>query len=190
MSQAPATAPPTSFALFPKLPAELQLTIWEFVISAADEVPEVHLHLSLAPYYPTHLTEQWFVDTGWPVTAHVCRASRETLFKSGHLRLRHSSVAGFPVPFRTFNPAIDTLYVPRSRFMHMRCFLSRPANAPLARSLRHIAVEHDSASCPSSLPHGLICDLGTSLLTFSFVLLESLAGHPTSTGLSEPRRRC
>lgn len=188
MSQAPATATPTSFPLFPRLPVELQLIIWEFVVSAVEQVPEVHI--AWLPFPTSSLTQlqPWLVNTGWPATAHVCRTSREALLKSGHLRLRYSPVAGFPVPFRAFNPAIDTLYWQRSQAMAMTMFFARHANSPLVRSLRHIAVEYESVSGPLSLAHD-ICDPATSLRTFSVVLPESFAGHPTTTRVTLPTRR-
>lgn len=128
-----------SFNLFPKLPIELQIAIWE--LAAPDPVPEVCIAWPTFVYlnYPDteQLTGPLLVDTAWSAVTHACRTAREALLRSGRLRLRHSSVAGFPVPFRAFDPAMDTFYWSCSQNRAALNFFQQPQNAHLGPALRH-----------------------------------------------------
>ncbi|GAB1310621.1 2EXR domain-containing protein [Madurella fahalii] len=180
--------PLTSFTLFSKLPVELQLAIWELAIP--DPTPEVCVIWPL--YIDRHRGEDpiqpLVVDTAWPPIAHVCHASREVVLASGQLRLRYSPTAGFDVPFRAFDPAIDTLYWCHWQVDVMGRFLTRPENAPLARALRHIAIETSAAYPPSELAE-IIRRAAIYLKTLSFVIPDSSDGHRACEAFYPPTRR-
>jgi len=136
------------FPLFCNLPVELQLAIWALAAAQDPPQPEVCIAwpLKIDDYPTAHdaPTVPFIVDTAWPAGVHVCRAAREVAL--GTLRLRHSPVAGFAVPFRHFIPAIDTLYVGLHQVIATLNFFGRPENAALARQMRRVAFE---ASCIS-----------------------------------------
>ncbi len=142
-----------SFPFFPRLPVELQLAIWRFAMP--DPEPEVCIAWPL--YIEGHVLSAWIceapalpfvVDIAWPAIAHVCRVAREAAFSTGALCLRHSRVAGMPVPCRRFIPARDTLYWSSDQAHAMYIFLNRPENTDLVRQLRSIAVELAATNWP------------------------------------------
>ncbi|KAK4156147.1 hypothetical protein C8A00DRAFT_30959 [Chaetomidium leptoderma] len=154
------TADAGSFTLFAELPVEIQLVIWEAAVP--EPSPEVCLVWPrfLVGYHHSPPTQPFVVDTAWPATTHVCRASREVAFKSGHVRLRYSKVAGLRVPFRMFDPAIDTLFE-----------LQLVSDT---ESLRVIEV---------------ICGAVLNLRTVSIVLSNSATYQPATLTFLTPRRR-
>ncbi|KXX79427.1 hypothetical protein MMYC01_203514 [Madurella mycetomatis] len=168
--------PLTSFTVFSKLPLELQLAIWELVIP--DPVPEVCITWPLYLERMRHdePIQPLIVDTAWPAVTHVCRTSRRAVLKSGQLRRRYSPTAGLDVPFRMFDPAIDTLYIGRWQTDVMVRFLVRPENAPLARALRHIAIETAAAYPPSDLAE-VIRKSAIFLKTLSFLIPDLSDSH-------------
>lgn len=179
--------PLTTFTVFPELPLELQLVVWELAIP--DPVPEVCIPW---PLYLEHLRDEpiqpLIVDTAWPAVAHVCRASRRAALASGQLRLRYSPTAGLDVPFRAFDPAIDTLYIGRWQTEVMVPFLVCPENAPLARALRHIAIETAAAYPPSDLAE-IIRQSAVFLKTLSFLIPDSSDSHPVAHSFLPPAGR-
>jgi hypothetical protein len=189
-SQVPGTRL-SSFTVFPNLPVELQLAIW--TLAVPDSVPEVCIAWPLNTDYLDGPVQPFVVDTAWPASAHVCRASREAVLGSEHLRLRYSPSAGFAVPFRTFDPVIDTLYWNFEQGRAMRDFLNDLENAPLVSTLCHIAVDL-AAMCEPSLLLANISHLirtsPVSLRTLSVVLPDSSTTHPDGTSFLPPARRC
>ncbi|KAJ4153504.1 hypothetical protein LMH87_009988 [Akanthomyces muscarius] len=98
-----------------KSPIEVRHMIW--LSSITDDEPEVCLLWPVVLHERHGLdalkfTQPLLVDTGFPVAMHVCRESRAVLRneKLSGLRFRPSSAAGCPVPYREFQPALDTLY--------------------------------------------------------------------------------
>lgn len=138
------------------------------------------------------------VDTAWPAVFHACRESREAILSSGAFRLRHSSRAGFAVPFRAFDPAIDTLYWGKFQSDAMHHFFTDPASAALARALCHVAIEV-SALYPQKLMAETIRQTAVCLRTFSLVLPDTkhldededrLNRHAAHISFLPPARRC
>lgn len=138
------------------------------------------------------------VDTAWPAVFHACSESREAVLSSGAFRLRHSATAGFAVPFRAFDPTIDTLYWGKSQSDAMHHFFTDPASAALGRALRHIAIE-----VPALYPHKLIAEIirqtAVHLRTLSLVLPDTkhldededrLNCHTAHISFLTPARRC
>lgn len=189
------SSPLTSFTFFPDLPAELQLEIWS--LAAPEPTPEICIvwPLNIRDEEDEQLAQPFVVDTAWPAVAHVCQAAREVLLKSGQLRLRHSPTAGFAVPFRAFDPAIDTLYWSRIQESAMNTFISQPENRPLLRALRHVAVDMPTALTPYLLVR-LIRESAIFIRTISVVLPSSdsvstdLDIDPYGLGFLTPARRC
>lgn len=177
----------SSFTIFSKLLMELQVEIWS--LAGPEPEPEVCI------VWPLHIKHRQgekpvgtlVVDTSWPVVARVCHIARETLLLRGQLRLRYSPAAGFFVPFRAFNPAIDTLYWSRFQIGAMRKFIRQPANLPLLSSLRHIAVDLPGAIRPKLLVQ-LIRESAISVRTISIVLPASDPAQMESPLLSFGRQ--
>ncbi|KAK3896339.1 hypothetical protein C8A05DRAFT_20661, partial [Staphylotrichum tortipilum] len=124
-----------------------------------------------------------------PSPTHVCRTTREAAFST--LCLRHSSIAGFAVPFRRFMPAIDTLYMGLHQIIATLNFLGRPENASLARQLRRMAIEV-SCMTGTELSHvsGFILKHALSLQTLSLVLPGTCDIPAYGMLLLPPARRC
>lgn len=178
-----------SFTVFPRLPVELQLKIWD--LSIPDPEPEVCIAwpLNLQADLEDQPALPFTVDTAWPAAAHVCRTAREAVFSSKRLRLRHSRIAGFVVPYRAFDPAIDTLYWAEPQARAMRRFFRNPKNAALGRALRHIAVTADVLYPPSALAEFIRKD-AVFLRTLSVVFPVSSDRQDATTNFHPPARRC
>ncbi len=175
---------------------ELQLAIWAYA-AALNPEPEVCVVWPLKIEGYTSPPEQpalpFIVDTAWPAAAHVCRAARAVVFASGALRLRHSPLAGFAVPYRLFIPEIDTLYVGRNQIgAVLEQFFSRPKNAHFARALRHVALEVSAADNYRSALAPFIWQRAVNVRTLSLVLASSTATEflPYRLAFLPPVRRC
>ncbi len=181
-----------SFPLFPSFPVEIQLAVWAFA-AVPDPEPEVclvwPLRLDKFARPPEEPVLPFIVDTAWPAVAHVCRAAREVALKSGAVRLRHSSLAGFAVPYRHFIPAIDTLFWGRSQYHTMCIFLNRPENAHIARDLRHLALDA-SAFSPASEVAELIRKKAIYLQTLRIVVPGTTDLKNDAVSFIPPARRC
>lgn len=138
------------------------------------------------------------VDTAWPAVFHACRESREAVLSSGAFRLRHSPRAGFAVPFRAFDPTIDTLYWGKFQSDAMHDFFTDPASAALGRALRHIAIEVP-ALYPQRFLAETIRQMAVCVQTLSLVLPDTknldegedkLNCHLTHIPFLPPARRC
>lgn len=138
------------------------------------------------------------VDTAWPAVFHACRESREAVLSSGALRLRHSARAGFAVPFRAFDPTIDTLYWGKFQSDAMHDFFADPAFAALGRALCHVAIEVP-ALYPQRLMAETIRQTAVCLRTLSLVLPDTksldegedkLNCHLTHISFLPPALRC
>ncbi len=96
-----------------KLPAELRLEIWRLTLP--EDTSEVcilwPINLGRRELDPdvTSPSTPFTVDTGYPIAMRICRESRVFVLTSG-LRFRYSPAAGFAVPYRLFEPALDVLY--------------------------------------------------------------------------------
>ena len=181
-----------SFPLFSSFPVEIQLAIWAFA-AILDPEPEVCLAwpLNINEYNrpPEQPALPFTVDTAWPTVAHVCRAARDAALNSGAIQLRHSSLAGFAVPFRHFIPAIDTLYWGQFQAGAMYLFLKEPENANIARDLRHISLDLTGWYPLSDLAE-LIRQRAVDLCTLSMVLPNTANLPSASLKFLPPTRRC
>ncbi|KAK0729579.1 hypothetical protein B0H67DRAFT_2593 [Lasiosphaeris hirsuta] len=181
-----------AFEVFPQLPAELRLMIWESAAASHPTSPEVCVAW---PFFLRHddPLQPLFVDTDWPPLLHACAEARIAALKSGYFRLRFSTSAGLHVPFRAFNPAIDTLYWGQ----HQHAIYSKLAearNSRLAASLRHIAIP-SSAFCSGGSRDALarlIQDYSPRLRTLTIVFAHSspTADNWIREGFMPPARRC
>ncbi|KAI9148962.1 hypothetical protein HJFPF1_11006 [Paramyrothecium foliicola] len=177
------------FTVFPNLPGELQDAIW--ALAMPDPQPEVcvvsPLVLDASKNEKPRLP--FMVDTAWPTVSHVCRDARASVLRSGALRLRESSTAGFAVPCRAFDPALDTLYWSHVQADSMVAFLNQPENAALARSLHHVAIEMPAIFPPKTMAE-LIRRRLVFLRTLSLVLPDQSEGFSLRTAFIPPARRC
>ncbi|OIW22417.1 hypothetical protein CONLIGDRAFT_222998 [Coniochaeta ligniaria NRRL 30616] len=178
------------FTVFINFPVELQDAIWS--LSVPDPEHEVCVVWPLAirdwrggeqPVLP------FMVDTAWPTAAHVCHSARASLLRTGALRLRRSRMAGFAVPCRAFDPAIDTLYWGQSQAGAMQAFFRNSKNAALARSLRHVAVELPVTYPPSELAE-FVRQRAVFLRTLALVVPDSSDSYSVQTEFVPPVRRC
>ena len=129
------------------------------------------------------------VDTAWPALAHVCRASREIALRSPELRLRYSPVAGIAVPFRAFDPDLDTLYWNHRQTEMLYNFLCCPNYAELVSRIRYMSVELRTIFATSIIG----CHLSTkttSLRSLAYVLPSSSFFHNAKVAFASPTRRC
>ncbi|KAM7183366.1 hypothetical protein V8F33_013637 [Rhypophila sp. PSN 637] len=146
---------------------------------------EVCIATPLAEHGPRFLPSlPLTVDTSWPSLAHVCHNAREALFRSSGFTMRQHTPSqlsedvrdedGNPttsnsakdkemmVPFRLFNPEMDTLYWTAYQQPGMiQLFLSNGVNEELATSMRSIAVDVGTTDC------ALIRDLVELLVQFA-----------------------
>lgn len=188
------------FTLFPSFPFEIRSAIWTFAVPEPE--PEVCIVWPLViRSYPGQREQPllpFTVDTAWPSVFHACRESREAVLSSGAFRLRHSPRAGFAVPFRAFDPAIDTLYWGKFQSDAMHYFFTDPASAALGRALRHIAIEVP-ALYPQKLMAETIRQTAICLRTLSLVLPDTkhldededrLNCHAAHISFLPPARRC
>lgn len=189
-----------SFTLFPSFPFEMRSAIWALAVPEPE--PEVCIVWPLViRSYPGQREQPvlpFTVDTAWPAVFHACRESREVVLSSGALHLRHSQTAGFAVPFRAFDPAIDTLYWGKFQSDAMHHFFTDPASAALGRALRHVAIQVP-AFYPQKFMAETIRQAAVCLQTLSLVLPytkhvdedeETLNSHPTHMPFLPPTRRC
>jgi hypothetical protein len=174
-----------AFPLFSNFPLELQLAIW--ALSIPDPEPEVCIAwpLTLYDWEDEQPAQPFTVDTSWPAAAHVCRTARAAVLSPSLIRLRHSPTANLAVPFRTFNPAIDTLYWCHNQKSSMRTFLQAPQNQPLALALRHLAISI-RATYPLSDITELIHQHATDLHTLSLVVPDSSPTQPLHATIQPP----
>lgn len=181
-----------SFMLFPKLPVEIRITIWELVgDSPPERVPEVCIlwPFSLEIMGSDQPHQPFVVDTAWPSLMHVCRESREVALRSKHLRLRFSPLAGFAVPFRSFDPEIDTLHWGFYQVWSMFSMFRWEENRSLIRSLRHMSFETAALFNPRELLYFIT--LATPFLqTLAFVFADSSNQNYAKTVFKPPARRC
>ncbi|KAM7191200.1 hypothetical protein V8F33_009071 [Rhypophila sp. PSN 637] len=172
-----------TFNLFPWLPLELQDIIWSFAASCAIQsiacTPEVCLTTPLifdAPDGDFVPSLPFTVDTSWPQIAHACRNSRAVLFRS-HFTLRHHSRAPSPltcesdngqlvqaskenqmlVPYRLFNPQIDTLYWGHFQNDAMATFFANDQSKTNGR--RHMGTNMRCLAVDISMSRGSIEEL-------------------------------
>ncbi|KAM7191322.1 hypothetical protein V8F20_009377 [Naviculisporaceae sp. PSN 640] len=151
------------------------------------------------------------VDTSWPAVAHACRNARGILFCSTPgftLRYHHygwssppqptdsddeededgidSNVnrkrGSFLVPYRIFNPEIDTLYLTTSQscraIIERLLFTSTSEGQAFARRLRHVAVELTAVSMESEVLAELFVRYAVYVETLT-VVLSRFAGVST-----------
>ncbi|KXX74430.1 hypothetical protein MMYC01_208889 [Madurella mycetomatis] len=187
-----APLPLHNFMLFPKLPVEIRLMIWGLVgDSAPERVPEVCIlwPFSLEVMSSDQPHQPFVVDTAWPSLMHACRESREVALRSKNLRLRFSPLAGFAVPFRNFDPEIDTLHWGFYQVWSMFSMFRREENRPLIQSLRHMSLETAALFNPRELFYFIT--LATPFLrTLAFVFADSSNQNHAKTIFKPPARRC
>lgn len=184
-----------AFECFPQLPVELRLIIWE--LAAASDPSQVSPEVCVAwPFFMRieDSLQPLFVDTDWPSLLHACHEARTAALKSGYIRLRFSTSAGLRVPFRAFNPAIDTLYWGQHQ-QSIYSTLAQTQNRELAASLRHIAIA-SSACCTGTSKDAvarLIQDQIPRLRTLTLVFAHSspvTVDNWIREGFLPPARRC
>ncbi len=188
---------PPSFTIFPNLPAELQLAIWACAAADPVKTPEVCIAwpLNIDAINGDTPATPFLIDTAWPAISHTCRASRAIALsnsessKSNLIRYRPSRVAGFPVPFRVFDPAIDTLYWTRHNKGCVLKFLKDHENAEFTRSLRHIAMPAVATYPPTNLSV-LIQRHAMFLKSLSIVLPDTSGQAHSTMSFLPPARWC
>ncbi|KAK3376426.1 hypothetical protein B0T24DRAFT_677317 [Lasiosphaeria ovina] len=168
-----------TFTYFPQLPVETQLDIWVLCATVEPKTPEVCVvwpyNMIAGHVVPDNNEWDCFdarANTAWPAVAHVCRVAREEIIRRGLLRLRYLPVAGCMIPFRTFDPEIDTLYWAQQEAPHIRNFCP-PEELRVLHSLKHIAI--DISDTPPWDSNGLVTDLIAAcenLKTVSVVLRD------------------
>jgi len=178
---------------------EVQVEIWKLVPSSPP-APEVCIvwppRAPSPPRWPLFYRDNksvdpafFIVDTAWPALAHVCRASREIALRSPELRLRYSPVAGIAVPFRAFDPDMDTLYWNHHQTEMLSRFLECPDNKELVSKIRYLAIELKSGR--ENLSMGSCLSIKTiSLRNLAYVLPSSSFFHDASVAFVPPTRRC
>jgi hypothetical protein len=137
LSKKPLMSPPAteSFTLFPLLPQELRLQIWEAV---AEEPNTVELSCTpTASYLPDG---RWFSHTKPPTIFRICSESRAVAMAHYDVLTFSPDVVGIPCKTELYiNFAVDTLWVCSD--MHIkwaRMLLSK--NDQLKEKLRFLAV--------------------------------------------------
>lgn len=186
-----------SFAPFPRLPYELRREIWTLAIPEPESEVCMVWPLVLERDYDRGAWEEpampLTVDTAWPAIMHACREGREAVLTSRRLTLRRSAAAGgLAVPYRLFDPAIDTLYWGDAQTDAVRDFLveNREHGLPLARALHQIAVDV-RAAYPMSFLAEIVRRAAPNLQTLSLVLPDTASRtHGIRLALLPPARRC
>ncbi|KAI2621223.1 hypothetical protein GGR54DRAFT_93222 [Hypoxylon sp. NC1633] len=194
---ADANHPEASFTLFNDLPIELRRLIWEQALP--EDAPEVcipwPLEENLGEWDPGTDVSSTFtakradyldpllVDTGFPVLMHVCHEAREIALS--RTRLRHSPLAGCPVPFRAFRPDLDTLYVSVCR----PSTLLAPRWGLYPSGTRHLALDLHSAKDGSFL-WVLVGNPRLDVHSISFVVPARKAILDAAARFRPPARRC
>ncbi|KAI1774540.1 hypothetical protein F4818DRAFT_65290 [Hypoxylon cercidicola] len=108
------------FTLFPRLPAELRIIIWQMIIVDTCPVePTVCVY-----WHPDHADDAdatFDIPIPTPVTMQVCRESRyETQRKNMWMIVQfdiENQTGAWVNPHREFNPTVDFLYLPFHLFM-------------------------------------------------------------------------
>ncbi|KAH8204765.1 hypothetical protein TruAng_001099 [Truncatella angustata] len=96
---------PDAFGLFPALPAELRLKIW----NATFEPRVLELH-SKRGHYAMPVSAHWCSDCGNPVTLSLCHESREEALAFYTIALPVGDENGDPTKRLLYmNPAVDTV---------------------------------------------------------------------------------
>ncbi len=186
---------------FYKLPIEIRHMIW--LLSIPDDEPEVCLlwpvvlHERHGPN-ALQFTQPLLVDTGFPVALHVCHESRallQTEALSG-LHFRASSAAGCPVPYREFQPALDTLYWGGENMEAMARDLDRMratiAAMPVLARVQSLAMELTwGLHPPDDLSENRALHFPV-MRTISLVLPDSTSSMTSRArmGFRQPARRC
>jgi 2EXR family len=133
------------FTLFPKLPKELRIKVWQFVAREPRIVEVCQLQDS---QYIAHATEdnnyEWrnsgpfYSPTAIPVILHINRESRVIALENYNLSVPHSS---HPAQIY-YNPFVDILYFPAWCFQYdISCFetATRPE---IKDTIRRIAIDN------------------------------------------------
>jgi hypothetical protein len=139
---------------FDRLPSELRLHVWGFTLH---DIPEVCIVWPLNPDPVGSASENdgfgpviespLLVDTHFPVAMHVCRESRAFVQSpASGVRFRASEAAEIPVPFRAFQPKMDTLYIGYSNYHSVATAISFGFLEPeFLLQVEHLAVD---VMCP------------------------------------------
>ncbi|KAL8306100.1 hypothetical protein RB597_003293 [Gaeumannomyces tritici] len=204
-----------SFTAFPRLPLELRRQIW--AMSMPEPQPEVCIVWPLVLARERDGPGRWekpalplVVDTAWPAIMHACGEGRRAALESGDLTLRRRSAAAgddMRVPYRAFDPAIDTLYWGEGQADAMDDWLVHNGykgyggggGVGVGRALRHVAV-NVAALEPMGFLGEIVRRTATGLRTLSIVLPNSGGScggggqqqrrHKFRTGFLPPARRC
>lgn len=173
---------------FNRLPREIKLLIWELALP--DDVPEVCILWPLVLRMENDVpTIPLLVDTAFPALMHVCREWRDFVLTSG-LRLRQSTLAGCPVPFRAFRPELDTLYI--SSFNH-RALCADIHDGLVDESIlseaENIALEVACAFEMDGMDN-FVCGFATNVRTLSLVFSDAKNRLDVHDFFQAPARRC
>lgn len=133
---------------------------------------------------------------------HACGEGRKVALESGDLTLRPSAAAGdMRVPYRAFDPAIDTLYWGEGQADAMNDYLVHNgygggSGVDVGHALRHVAV-NIAALEPMGFLGEIVRQTATGLRTLSIVLPNSSGScgrrerrHNFRTGFLPPAHRC
>ncbi|KAH8767921.1 hypothetical protein F5882DRAFT_412961 [Hyaloscypha sp. PMI_1271] len=135
----------TQFTLFPKLPKELRINIWQL---AAREPRIVEICQPQDPQYITHGTEDndyesknsaaFYSPTAIPVILRINRESRAVALENYSLSFPHGS---HPAQIY-YNPFVDTLYFPAWCFQYSISHFETATPPEIKDTIHHIAIDN------------------------------------------------
>lgn len=131
----PAHLSPSSMLDLMQLPCELRNMIWHEAMPY--EISETCILLQASSSTAQQKLSSCYpctVDTAFPVLMHICHETRE--FASKRLQFRYSTAARTMVPFRTFRPELDVLYVHGTQSLSSLRYLEEP----ILKQVRRLAV--------------------------------------------------
>ncbi|OAQ61399.1 hypothetical protein VFPPC_14563 [Pochonia chlamydosporia 170] len=188
-----------AFHNFGALPLEIRQSIWLFSLPMPE--PEVCLMWPVNLYQryegpeSTMPSEPYVVDTAFPVLMHVCRESRAMVQNStlSGVLFRSSTLAGCAVPFRYFDPELDTMYWGSENIIE----LARNSMAlPDVFAITSLAIEVQWGFRLNLNLIDTLMDTMSDLQTLSLVLPDSTDNNRPRVSLfgheafKQPSRRC
>ncbi|KAF4778773.1 hypothetical protein HER10_EVM0010314 [Colletotrichum scovillei] len=175
------------FHLFGELPPEIRAEIWKL------SLPEVEPEVCIVPS-TCDTPQSLLVYTAFPVLMHVCHESRQFVQNSrlsGINLMRPRSAIDtidFPVPFRPYQPELDTLFCQNQGPASLEDIASEDDFEHVIQETRHLAIPGEKE----------FLDLVAWVLTFYFPKLETLSvvvGDPSNGScfgsyFDTPKTRC